>query len=281
MAEPENGVPGDVSSPGAGTGPDGLPPSPSGPDAGGAQPPAGGSAPSDPIPDAGDRARAEIHRLKQDPDFIKAFTDRLHQGHRDAVTRMQDLHGLARKADAGDPVSRNELDESLAASPPSDVRLPDGMTPEQAVAVLPPETPDDYNLTRVEFPEGIAPEDAKHEMQWGRAWAHDIGLSQAQFGVVIDRFNHAVEDESRHEPEYIRHRQQDCVNALNTAWGDDAIDRLEIARKEVDRLGDGFKAWLEETRLGDDPFVIKIIYDAATRRDSAAFQALKRMSQGR
>ena len=281
MADQENGVPGDVSSPGAGTGPDGLPPSPSGPDAGVGTPPADGPEPLDTVADAGDRARAEIQRLKQDPDFIKSFTDRLHPSHRDAVSRMQRLHGLASKADSGKSVSQEELDRALADAPQSDMRLPDGMTPEQAAAVLPPEAPDDYNLMRVEIPEGVAPEDAKHEMQWGRAWAHDIGLSQAQMGVVIDRFNHAVDDGSRHEPENIRRQQQDCVNALNTAWGDDAVDRLEIARKEVDRLGDGFKAWLEETRLGDDPFVIKIIYEAATRRDSAAFKALRRTARRR
>lgn len=154
-----------------------------------------------------------------------------------------------------------EGDPSAPLSPVAD---------ELAEAMTPPPTADDYDTARVK----LSAEDAEFEiapaMETARGWALDMGLSTGEFSSVVSTYNTLMADPTRHDPAAIEKRQMACAKTLKALWGADSATNLRLVWQEINRLGDEFKFFLEETRLGDDPQFTHMILTAVKEREARA-----------
>lgn len=115
----------------------------------------------------------------------------------------------------------------------------------------------------------ISTDELGQELDLVRGWFGDAGLSANEAGEVIKAFNEIahVPDETLHDPERTEQAAASSMRALEAIWGDQLEANIDTARRAVRHLDkDGtILAYLEETRLGDDPRIIRILADVGHR----------------
>ena len=121
--------------------------------------------------------------------------------------------------------------------------------------LAPPETADGYEF---EKPEGFMATDA--ELAKIKNVAFENGINQKQFANMM-KFN-ADSQKAAFETlnKTIAAKQEEGEKALKTEWGADYEKNLEAAKSVLnhEKVADAdFKQFLEDTRLGDNPQVIK------------------------
>jgi hypothetical protein len=129
-----------------------------------------------------------------------------------------------------------------------------------------PDSPDGYAFEPQEGQE-INPERLAN---W-KAKLHGLKLSQAQFEGIV---NAALEEESntmKTFEESIEKNRKDAESVLQTKWGDKYEQNVESAKKfynliseNLPEKGKDFKAFMEETKFGDNPQVIEFMTQCAT-----------------
>jgi hypothetical protein len=123
---------------------------------------------------------------------------------------------------------------------------------------LPPDSADGYEF---EFPEGFdLDEDTQGQF---KQLAFDKGLSQDQYkdlmSFEIERYNAALEAVNKS----IDDRAAESEKALKTEWGNDYEKNVEAAKSVINHQAladESFKSFLNETRFGDNPEVIKFFH---------------------
>ena len=122
--------------------------------------------------------------------------------------------------------------------------------------LAPPDTADGYEF---ETPEGFEVDQEANKVFKDLAFEH--GLNQKQFAEIMKfEFNRQQNAEKQVKADIEKH-QQDAETALKTEWGDNYEAKLEAAKSVINHeslVDDNFKKFLEDTRFGDNPNVIRI-----------------------
>ena len=115
-----------------------------------------------------------------------------------------------------------------------------------------PDSPDAYD---VPAPEGVPTDEAM--VNWFRETAHEAGLTQSQAKSLAEKWNAFTEG-------VLAARQgarADALQELRQAWGDRFDGNVARGVRMVDSLEGsvpGFKEWLDETGLGDNPMFLRV-----------------------
>uniref|UniRef100_A0A6M3LAJ3 Uncharacterized protein n=1 Tax=viral metagenome TaxID=1070528 RepID=A0A6M3LAJ3_9ZZZZ len=124
----------------------------------------------------------------------------------------------------------------------------------------PPKTPDEY---RVEEIPGF--DQSKWEPQQKAdylKWCHSQGFSEQQVNSLIKSQVESARKNIEGMNTARQKRQQEAVEALKTEWGTSYPVKMQAAQKAFatfsEHLGEGFKTWLEQSRMGDDPQMLKL-----------------------
>ena len=129
-----------------------------------------------------------------------------------------------------------------------------------------PESPEAY---QVEVPENSPV--VEEDLNAFKKTAYDMGLTAEQFKGLM---GHYFERESRRMESMrndIKTHREESMNALKMEYGDKADEKIGNSAKFLlaigDRMGEGkkdkFVEWLNETKFGDDPMVIRLFATAA------------------
>ena len=119
-----------------------------------------------------------------------------------------------------------------------------------------PDTPDGYEF---EAPEGFMA--SPEELSRFKAVAHESGINQKQFGQLMGLQVTSQKEALTALKTQMEKRQAESETALKTEWGDNYEKKLESARRVLnhEKIADEeFKKFLEDTRFGDHPRVIKL-----------------------
>lgn len=199
-----------------------------------------------------DAARADIESVKgeiHEEGEAHPLLDHKHPQHGEAQARRRALYEKAYPGVVG----------------------PDGFFDPQAAdalaaAMQPPARPEDYRLDLPPIPGFEGNDDDMQAVADVKAWAHQAGFSQVTLDELGGRFRELIADDARHDPETIAARQSRCVAALRAVWGDDFDTKFAAAMRAVERLGgERLAAFMDNTRLGDDPWVVRALAEAAER----------------
>lgn len=118
-----------------------------------------------------------------------------------------------------------------------------------------PEKPDGYEF---KAPDGVTVDPAL-QGAFGDT-AHKLGLTKAQAAGLYDWFNGQSGSAAQAAEQARLDREQAGIAALQREWGAAFNDKLAAAKAAVNTLaGDEFAAYLNETRLGNDPRMIKLM----------------------
>lgn len=121
--------------------------------------------------------------------------------------------------------------------------------------LAPPETADGYEF---EKPEDFKADDA--EMAKFKSIAFENGINQKQFEKLMEFNVNSQKEAFETLNKTVEAKRQEGETALKTEWGADYEKNLEAAKSVLnhEKVADAdFKQFLEDTRLGDNPQVIK------------------------
>jgi hypothetical protein len=123
-----------------------------------------------------------------------------------------------------------------------------------------PETADAYELPTLD---GLPYQDT--DLNALRDVAHKAGLTQDQMTALMTWHNEYTQNQVKAITEQAQERQTKAMEALKGEWGDDYENRINGAKNALSKLtGDDFKQFLEDTRAGDHPALIKA-FDSIAR----------------
>ena len=112
-----------------------------------------------------------------------------------------------------------------------------------------PETADAYQLA---IPDGIKVDDSF--VAEAKAWAHTAGMSQAQFEAFAKPYMEA----QRQYEQQVQQAEQAGIDGLKKEWGPKFDENVKVAKDALTRFGgEEFKTYLDQTRLGNNPALIK------------------------
>jgi hypothetical protein len=129
-----------------------------------------------------------------------------------------------------------------------------------------PENPESY---AVEIPEGFPMVEA--DLNEFKKNAYELGLTGEQFKGVMGRY---IERELKLTEQYrndIKKHREESMDALKMEFGDQHEDKVNRAAGVIkalgEKMGEGkaeeFNKWLDDTKFGDDPMVIRLFAAAA------------------
>jgi len=106
------------------------------------------------------------------------------------------------------------------------------------------------------------PKDSKFDDDFVKSFkenAHKNGILPKQAAGLMNWFDETIRATGQKNSEKMKHDSETAINGLKTEWGLAYNDNLQIARLAVNKLGDdNLKQFMEESKLGDDPRVIKL-----------------------
>lgn len=126
----------------------------------------------------------------------------------------------------------------------------------KAAATQRPEKPEDYIFPAAQLPEGVKP---NGEMEaWYRSTAHELGLSQEQAEGLFKKFNDMQISAVTMDVQNREKARVEAVDALKKEWGQAYDENIEVMKRAVTQFGgDDFKAFMDESGLGNNPVIIK------------------------
>lgn len=128
-----------------------------------------------------------------------------------------------------------------------------------------PGSADGYSFERLDLPQGMNVDVGG----FGTAgeWCLKAGLNQGELNGVLASYSRALVDPDWNSDERNAERQRTTLNFLRERWGDDVMERLVAVRRHVEATGgDDLVDFLDETGLGNDPFLILALDRAAGGR---------------
>lgn len=157
---------------------------------------------------------------------------------------------------------RNPI-RTLLADPGDDDAEFETSAGETAPAV--PGSAGSYSFDRLDLPQGMNV-DAKGFGTAGE-WCLKAGLNQGELNGVLASYSRALVDPDWNSDEMNAERQRTTLNFLRERWGDEVMERLVAVRRHVEATGgDDLVDFLDETGLGNDPFLILALDRAASGR---------------
>ena len=127
-----------------------------------------------------------------------------------------------------------------------------------------PETPDGYELKRPELPDAIH-YDEEQEAEF-RKTAHQLGLTSEQAKGLYDWYHRMVLNAYNDAEKARAELKEQAVKTLKSEWGDGFDEKVEIARRAVEKFGgDELKKFLDDSGLGDNPILVKAFYEVGSR----------------
>jgi hypothetical protein len=115
--------------------------------------------------------------------------------------------------------------------------------------------PENYEF---EFPEGFNVDE--ETLNGFRQTAKEVGITQSQFekimGFEIER-NQKMAEAMKND---VRSHRQEAEEKLKADWGEGYEKNLETAKRTINVYGnEDFNSWLEDTKLGDSPQMIRLL----------------------
>lgn len=115
-----------------------------------------------------------------------------------------------------------------------------------------------------EWGEGVRNELSDQNLEGFRAEAHKLGLNAAQAQGLINYYGNTVNTGQAAIAEAQGQSLQDAEKALHAEWGQAFDQRLDFAKKAASEYGgDEFVALMEQTGLGNNPAVLKMLANVA------------------
>jgi hypothetical protein len=121
--------------------------------------------------------------------------------------------------------------------------------------LAPPETADGYEY---EIPEGFMATD--EELARFKNVAFENGLNQKQYQKLMELNVTSQKEAFEKLNQTIEAKREESITALKTEWGADYEKKLESAKSVLNNekvADENFKKFLEDTRFGDNPQVIR------------------------
>ena len=119
-----------------------------------------------------------------------------------------------------------------------------------------PDSPDGYEVK--------VPEDMKINPERIAAFkqlAHKQGLTQDQVNAIVDENVATGQASAESRAAKIEEVRNKSINGLKDEWGPSYEENVDLARKAINAAGDkSFVDFLNNTRLGDNPTVIKFFH---------------------
>jgi hypothetical protein len=132
-------------------------------------------------------------------------------------------------------------------------------------APAPHKAASDYSFEHLQVPQGME-FDAKGFGTAGE-WCLKAGLNQGELNGVLASYSRALTDPGWNSEEMNAERQRTTLNFLRERWGDDVMARLVAIRRHIEATGgDDLVDFLDETGLGNDPFLILALDRAVAGR---------------
>lgn len=125
-----------------------------------------------------------------------------------------------------------------------------------------PESPDGYEFTRPELPEGI-PYDEEAEAAF-REEMHNLGLTKAQAEKLFAKHGEHLGAAFKRIEEARTQAHNEAVQALTQDWGGEEAFQAnaELAIRAVEQFGGPeLKQFLDQSGLGDNPMLIRAFYN--------------------
>jgi hypothetical protein len=214
---------------------------------------AGGAGATGEVAGAADGAGGGVLPASPSPAPV-AFADMLPEDIRtDPVFRdIKDLEGLARGYKGQAALIGIPRDRVLALpADPSDAEAM-GKVYDRLGR---PEAPDKYVFQTEGLPEGVTVDDAT--MDWFRATAHKLGLSQGQAAALFDAWNQHAGSTIAAATQQSAQAHEAAIGALRQEWGAAFDEKLRIAKDALAHYG-GPKAAEIAERYGSDPDLARI-----------------------
>lgn len=190
------------------------------------------------------------------------------------------------EGETGTLFTQNDTGEYVAYTPPTfQDQLPEGVREHESLKEIAdigqlaekhielysaqpqrPENPDAYQF---DIPDGFPI--VEEDLSAFKKGAYEFGLTQEQFKGVL---GHYIERESRLAEQYrndIKAHREESMNQLKMEFGDAAEEKIQKASQFLVSLGEklgeqnmeNFRKWLDDTKFGDDPMVIRLLSKAA------------------
>ncbi len=155
-------------------------------------------------------------------------------------------------------------------NPPAqpDVPVQPGTSPAlvnaMAEGLKPPARPEGYAIERP-FPPRGAGYDEELERA-ARKWFHGADLNQGQVSMIVERYNRAALDPNPPEAGTDELARRHTEAALRREWGAAYERKIAAAQAAARRVGGReLMDILDETRLGNDPEIIKLLAGLAEK----------------
>lgn len=162
------------------------------------------------------------------------------------------------------PAASAEAPAQAPAEP--EAPMQPGFSPElvkaMAEGLKPPERPEGYVIERP-FPPRGAGYDEELERS-ARKWFHGAGLNQGQVSMIVERYNRAALDPNPPHPTTVELERRRAEATLRREWGEAYERNIAAAKSAARRIGgQELIDMVDETRLGNDPEIIKMFVDVA------------------
>jgi hypothetical protein len=132
-------------------------------------------------------------------------------------------------------------------------------------APQPPSEEIDYDFEKLAVPPGMTINGQGFDK--ARGWCHRAGLNQGELNGVLASYSRALSDPDWNSEEMNAERQRTTLNFLRERWGGEVMDRLVAVRHHIEAIGgDELVDFLDETGLGNDPFLILALDRAVNGR---------------
>lgn len=223
-----------------------------------ATPGAAPSAPADPATLSPEQATAEISRWNNEiaDNQNHPYRDHRNPNHKSATDRMMALYARAGGA-AGTNTAAAIAGTGATAQPGSNGPAADDMSA------------DTFSFERVRPRPDLGSEDFSASLEAVRGWATEAKIEQLELDTLIGRHNELARNPALHDPAHIKETQVKSLAGLKAIWpGPEFETKVKAAQRAVARLdaGAGNLKWLlEDTRLGDDPYVIRMLAEVGER----------------
>lgn len=135
-----------------------------------------------------------------------------------------------------------------------------------------PEKEDGYEYKAPEGSEGLQI-DKELVTQYQKKF-HELGLTKKQGEALFNLYNENVVAKIKGLTADAEKRRQDTQTLLKAEWGQAYDQNLNMAKNVIKELGDpDLIPFLEETGLGNDPRLVKIFYNIATKTSEDSFKS--------
>lgn len=130
-----------------------------------------------------------------------------------------------------------------------------------------PDKSDEYEIS---IPDGLPQSD--DTVKWFQETSHKLGIPKAMAeGLAREYFSKSAKDFDALN-QAIEKKQAESTNSLKREWGGEFQKNLDAAKIVARKIGgDDFMKYLNDTRLGDDPQIIKIFHKVFSMIGESAF----------